>query len=470
MRRAIRALAIAAVTSVVTLSAGPAGAAPLPDTSADGEWWFVAWDVAKIWAAGAQGQGVRVAVLDTGVNPAVAGLRSVLGPGIDITTGRGDGHTERDPDGTGHGTRMTAFIAGQGGLGGEVGVAPRATILPVIVNAGSGDPTTLYTAGIRWAADHGAKVVNISQAATATDCPQGVQDAVTYALGKGAVIVAASGNEGDGANLSQYPANCKGVLSVGAIDLGRHPWAKTQRQPYVDVAAPGVHMRAVDDKGDRGYSNGTSDAAALVSGAVALVWSKFPRLSNRQVVARVLATLKDDADRRGRDDATGGGIVRPYSAITQNIPANAPNPVFDELGALPAPSSAPTGAQPTPTRPGCTSGPAACTASAGGDASGGGISPALWVGALIAVVVGVGGVLAWVLASSRRRRTPARPGPPGQQWPPSQQWPPGPPGQPGPPSQQWPPGPQRQPGEQLPQRQPGEPWPPQQGQGWPPTR
>ncbi len=179
---------------------------------------------------------------------------------------------------------------------------------------------------------------------------------MAYAIRKGAVIVASAGNDGDGANLSQYPANCRGVLSVGAIDLGRHAWPKTQRQPYLDVAAPGVHMRAIDDKSDRGYSNGTSDAAALVSGAVALVWSKFPRLSNRQAVARVLATLKDDADRPGRDDATGGGIIRPYNAITQNIPASAPNPVFDGLGALPSPSSPPTTDRPTPTRPGARPG------------------------------------------------------------------------------------------------------------------
>ncbi len=103
-------------------------------------------------------------MLDTGVNPAVAGLRSVLGPGIDITTGSADGRTDRDEDGAGHGTRMTAFIAGRGGLGGEVGVAPRANTLPLTVSTGSGDPATLFANGIRWAADHGAKVVNLSQA------------------------------------------------------------------------------------------------------------------------------------------------------------------------------------------------------------------------------------------------------------------------------------------------------------------
>src|SRR5262249_59711542 len=112
-------------------------------------------------------------------------------------------------------------------------------------------------------------------------------------------------------------------------------------------------------------SNGTSDATALVSGAIALVWSKYPRLTNRQVVARILATLKDDADQAGHDDAVGGGIVRPYNAITRAIPANAPNPVFDELAGLPSQGGTPSTSRPAPTGTACTAGPAACAPRAG---------------------------------------------------------------------------------------------------------
>jgi subtilisin family serine protease len=441
VRRAIRVLAVAATTSIMALTAGPAGAVPLPDTGADGQWWFVAWDVAKIWALGAQGQGVTVAVLDTGVNPSVAGLSTVLGPGIDITTNSGDGRTDRDQASTGHGTRMAAFIAGQGGKGGEVGVAPRVKVLPVIVSTGQGDPAALFSAGITWAVDHGAKVISMSQAQFGTaypdGCPPEVQDAVRDAVGRGAVVVAAAGNEASASNPPMFPAACKGVLSVGAIDLSRHVWEDSERQPYVDAAAPGVHMRGVDQNGARTSTSGTSDSAALTSGAVALVWSKFPQLTNRQVVARLLATLRDDADRPGRDDAAGGGIIRPYTAITQNVPASAPNPVFDELGTLP--TATPSGGQaPTTTSPcipprdgqavatvgpgpsGAAPGAAPCS-SASSD-SGGGLSPAIVVGALAAVVVVLGGVLAWVFAARRRRDAV----PPQQAWPPQQGpgWPP----------------------------------------------
>jgi subtilase family protein len=352
-------------------------------------------------------------------------------------------------------------------------VAPRARILPVIVNAGEGDPATLLAKGTRWAVDHGARVISLSQASATPSCPPPLQDAVVYAVRKGAVVVASAGNEGDGANLAQYPANCLGVLSVGAVDVGRHVWPSSQRQPYVDVAAPGVHMRAVDDHGNQGFSDGTSDSAALVSGAVALVWSKYPHLSNRQVVARILATLRDDADQPGRDTATGGGIVRPYPAITQRIPANAPNPVFDELAGLPSPGGAPTASQPAPNPSACTAGPAACqpgAGSGGSDSNGSGLGTPLLVGLLAVALLAGGGALAVVLAVRRRR---ASGGPAYQAWPappPGQPgrppgWPASPPGPPqAPPGERsgWAPGPPGQPSRRPAQPPSGPPqdWPP----------
>src|SRR5262249_31586907 len=254
---------------------------------------------------------------------------------------------------------------------------------------------------------------SLSQGLPGFDCPAGLQAAVAYAVRKGAVVVAAAGNDGDAANLPQYPANCHGVLSVGAVDLDRHIWSKSQRQAYVDVAAPGVHMRAVDANGDQGYSDGTSDATALVSGAIALVWSRYPRLTNRQVVARILATLKDDADQVGHDDAAGSGIVRPYSAIIKKVPPNAPNPGDDELTGGPPPHGPPTARQPAPTGTGCTDSPAACTPRAG---SGGGSSLPLLLGVLAVVLAAGGGAVAWVLLAARRRRLAATA--PNHAWPP----------------------------------------------------
>jgi subtilisin family serine protease len=469
VRRAIRALAVAALTVLLAWPATAAGAVPLPpNTSASGEWWFVSWDIAKIWNMGAQGQGVTVAVLDSGVNPAVAGLSSALGDGIDMTVGSGSGDGRTDRDQTGHGTRMAAFIAGQTQA---VGIAPRARILPVVVNTTTPtDNPDVYSRAIAWSVDHGAKVINLSQGtpgiAYPDNCPPNLQQAIKAATDRGAVIVAATGNDATTGNPAYYPAACKGVLAVGAIDLNGRAWSRSEQQPYADMAAPGVAMHTVDGTGKRVISEGTSDASALTAGAVALVWSKYPNLTNRQVVARILATLRDDSTRPGHDDVAGGGIVRPYRAIVDRIPASAPNPIFDELGALPGgpTGGAPSGAGTTPPcvdppKPGqaqATVGPppsgvslppapppcVQATASSGNGSGGSGFPLGI---ALIAVaVVLLVGVLVAV-RSARRPRAPV--GSPPQAWPPQgppQQGPPpqGPPPQGPPPqgpNQGWPP-------------------------------
>lgn len=433
----MRALAVAAAAGLLALPAGAASAVPLPpNTSASGQWWFVTWDIAKVWQLGAEGQGITVAVLDTGINPGVAGLSAVVGPGTDVAGGSGDGR--QDTEESGHGTRMAALIAGQREA---VGVAPRARILPVTVNnGGGGDDAELYANGIRYAVEHGAKVINISQGVDGNgfpgNCPPNLQGAVKGAIERGAVVVASAGNDGNGTNPAYYPAACKGVLSVGAIDLTTHVWSGSERQPYVDVAAPGVDIHSIDGHGGRYLSKGTSDAAALTSGAIALVWSKYPQLSNRQVVARVLATLRDDASTSGRDDAAGGGIVRPYRAIVDNIPASAPNPVFDELDTLPSgpppgpggPGSpppcvsvAPGGAQatvgppPSGAPPGGSRPPGPPPCSAASTTTGGGNSTVL-----ILLIVGPAVVLVLVVVVIRvtRRGRGAGPQPPAPSWPP----------------------------------------------------
>jgi subtilisin family serine protease len=102
------------------------------------------------------------------------------------------------------------------------------------------------------------------------------------------------------------------------------------------VAAPGASIRVVDRAGQTKTVSGTSAAAAITSGLLALVWSTHPNLNNRQVVARVLATLADDTDEPGVDDATGYGIVNAYRAVHDDIPLDAPNRVYDQLASVPA--------------------------------------------------------------------------------------------------------------------------------------
>jgi subtilisin family serine protease len=371
----------------------------------DGEWWFAAWQIPKVWQAGARGQGVTVAVIDTGVQADWPELSGVVLAGTDFQGG--DGRTDRSQqisgNDNGHGTAMAIDIAGQGGPSGLVGVAPEARILPVQrrnTDLGVGEQ-------IRWAVDHGAKVINLSYFVSGP-CSEDDQAAVRYAIDHGAVVVTAAGNDGA---TSEHgigrPMNCLGVLAVSAIDNQLQVWSKSDRGPFVSVAAPGVHIRDVTLARQRAHADGTSDSAALTSGAIALVWSKYPQLTNRQVVARLLATTRD-LGAPGKDDLFGYGGVRPYQAVTTDVPADAANPIFDQLPAA-SPSSAGTGATASPT-----------STAAAGTTSGGGS------GGLVLIAAGAGGavllgavVVAVVVGSSRRRTGQGVSAPPSHTgWPP----------------------------------------------------
>ncbi|KAB2347834.1 S8 family serine peptidase [Actinomadura rudentiformis] len=337
-----RFLAAAGASSLLALTvATPAGAVPGPRSE---QWWFSAWEIQKkVWPV-SQGAGVTVAVIDTGVNASLPEFQGAVVPGADLERGSGDGRTDTDTKLGGHGTGMAALIASQGGRTGFVGVAPQAKILPIIA-----DSHEATTKGIRYAVDHGAKVISISQGHTASQgCEPNYQQAISYALQKDAVVVVSAGNSGNASNRPESPANCAGVLAVGAVDNKKKAWIGTQRQPYVAVAAPGAPVTSVGKEGRLvGDVIGTSQAAALTSAVAALVRSKHPQMSNREVVQRIIASAVD-AGPPGMDNMTGAGVIIPERALNANVPKSAPNPVFDRFDRLPKAPPGQTGAAQTP--------------------------------------------------------------------------------------------------------------------------
>ena len=402
MRVAHKFWSVAVAAGVIVSVTAPAAALPsIPDTGK--QYWFGNYQISKVWALGATGRGVTVAVLDSGIQANRPELAGVVLPGTDFLGG--DGRTDTDEP-NGHGTSMAIMIAGQGGGPNDLtGIAPEAKILPVTTNKANSDQAAedVNPRSIRYAVDHGARILSISLAADATNdpdhCPPAVADAVRYAIDKGAIVVAAAGNFALEGNPPDEPAACPGVLAVGAIDGSKRPWVKSERQSYVDVAAPGVNIAAQNLAGESGLADGTSASTALVSGAAALVWSKFPTLTNRQVVARLLATVSDDAGTPGKDDVTGYGIVRPYNAIVTNVAANAPNPVFDEPKTAAPTTSAPSSTPPPSTGP--STGPSASSSTASGGSSS---SPVIWIviGAVAVVIIAI-----FVGASRHRARAGA---------------------------------------------------------------
>lgn len=303
-----------------------AQAAPRPRAE---EWWFEAWQIPqKVWPL-AEGEGITIGLIDTGVEARLPELRGVVLPGKDFT-GPSDhqGRVDTDPELGGHGTGMAALISGQGSGSGMVGIAPRSRILPI--SKASGD----YEKPIRYAVDHGAKVINMSEGIPTDSCPSSVQAAVDYAVQHDVVIVAAAGNDAH-LDSTDTPANCSGVLAVGGIDAHLSPWQDSTPGPNVMIAAPSVSVGSIGKAGVFSPgSSGTSSATALTSGVVALIRSHFPHMSGREIVQRMLATARDVGP-KGWDEKTGYGALIPYKALTANVPKTAPNPVYNGVGQPP---------------------------------------------------------------------------------------------------------------------------------------
>lgn len=260
----------------------------------------------EILGKGRDGDGILVAVLDTGVddgNPSLAG--QTFG-GYDIVN-----DMAFVTDKNGHGTACASLIAGKGGEGGVLGAAPKAKILPVKVMDDSGKSDGFAIAkGIVYAVEKGAKIINLSLGTTSETTL--LDSAIDYALGKGVLVVAASGNEGkEGEN---YPSTVDGVLCVGAVDGEKWKAAFSNYGPKVDLVAPGVLVASAAPTGGIVLMSGTSSAAPLVSGAAANVWSENPNWSAEKV-AEKLMTEADDLGSPGADDWYGSGLVNLYRAL-----------------------------------------------------------------------------------------------------------------------------------------------------------
>ncbi|GCD20485.1 hypothetical protein CTKZ_20470 [Cellulomonas algicola] len=265
----------------------------------------------RAWEA-TRGQGVVIAVLDSGVAGAHEDLAGRVLTGRDFVDASG---ANTDPNG--HGTMVAGTAAAIGNNGkGTVGVAYGATILPVRVLDAAGNSTDSRVAsGIAYAVQEGADVINLSLGGPGTS--QVLFDAIDAAVNAGVVVVAAAGNEGD--QVRQYPAayapQIKGLLSVSGTDYagalaGWSTWGDT-----VSIAAPGHDVVGPRAQGGYSIGSGTSFAAPAVSGAAALVLAREPALSPDLVEQRLVSTARD-AGPRGYDPYYGAGVLDVAAAVT----------------------------------------------------------------------------------------------------------------------------------------------------------
>ncbi|MFF7993782.1 type VII secretion-associated serine protease mycosin [Kitasatospora xanthocidica] len=273
----------------------------------------------KVWPV-SQGEGVVVAVIDSGVNSEHQDLTGQVLPGADFSGAQSDGRIDTN----GHGTGMASLIAGHGhgAQAGVMGLAPKVKILPVKVKTTDGGPEPQVNdlaEAIRFAVDHGATVVNMSIGGLLRFDTQ-TRKAVEYAVSKDAVLVASAGNSGSDLGIN-YPAAFPGVVAVGAVDSKGVVWDSSTPGPETTLIAPGVDIYHASAKSPTSYAagSGTSDATAYVSATAALIRSKYPNLSAGQVINRMIKSATPPADGTVVPNSHYGyGILAPAKALEAN--------------------------------------------------------------------------------------------------------------------------------------------------------
>jgi type VII secretion-associated serine protease mycosin len=310
MIRVLSAMAASLLAAIATFSVGSPAMA---DQIRSGQWHLSALDIPGAQKI-SQGEGITVAVIDTGIKADHPDLTGNVLPGADVVAG-GNGNGWGDIDG--HGTGMAGLIAahghGAGGADGALGVAPKAKILPIRIattEAGSGDSVAMANA-VDEAVKRGAKIISISQHTTADKA----YDAVQRALKANVIVVAAVGNRPQHEFIGD-PAAWPGVVAVGATGKDGNVADVSTRGKAMVLAAPGADIVSTGVRGT-GYrvGTGTSGSTAIVSGVAALVWSKYPNLTSTQVVDQLIATATDKGA-TGRDEEYGYGVVNPVKALS----------------------------------------------------------------------------------------------------------------------------------------------------------
>ena len=286
-------------------SAALYGSPAIADAIRDKQWHLGFLNVSEAHQI-STGMGVTVAVVDTGVSKH-PDLSGTILKGTDFVNRGGSGQIDVD----GHGTAMAGLIAAHGKNGhGALGIAPDAKILPIRVLKGGRTKVDVGPA-INYAITHGAKVINLSVGGGLTPA---TLDAVDAAAKADVVVIAAAGNRPEESAVVA-PAFLDSVVAVSAVDRSGKIAPVSVSGPEIDISAPGQDMESTYKDGDYMKNGvGTSDATAIVSGAAALLRSKYPDMTANEVVQRLESTATDKGA-PGVDDEYGHGVVNIVAAL-----------------------------------------------------------------------------------------------------------------------------------------------------------
>ncbi|WP_313751216.1 S8 family serine peptidase [Streptomyces parvus] len=340
--RVLGTLAVAASWSVVLVGAAQPAAADAQSK----QWYLGAMQAEDMWKV-TTGEGVKVAVVDTGVNPSTPSLQGQVLKGVDATGAPGD---ETD-DYEGHGTTMAELIAGTGKGGGLKGLAPGAKIIPLRIALDEfqekhSSSIQDVADAIRAAADSDAQIISMSFGSRHTT-PQD-REAIKYAESKGKLLFASVGNKGHKENERGYPAAYPQVVGVASADREGKVSFYSQHAGTVDVASPGSDVPSWCDNSFKSYCDGdggTSAATAIASASAALVWSLHPDWTANQVLNALFGTAARDWKDGERSEYLGHGLIRPSMNVLKGKgDPGAPDisPLTEEKTTGPAKSSEPS--------------------------------------------------------------------------------------------------------------------------------
>jgi len=287
-----------------------------PAYNSDDQWGLDQIQSPRAWGITTGSNQVIIAVIDSGVDLDHPDLQDKIVTGWDFVN-----DDDQPDDDYSHGTHVAGIAAAvtDNDLG-IAGVSWGARIMPVKVldHSGSGYMADVIS-GMRYAADHGAQVLNLSLGGLSNS--QSLQDAVDYARNKGAVVIAAVGNCGNGCTIDRtyyynpdmYPASCQNVVGVAATTSTDDQASFSEHNTSVDVSAPGTSIYSTIPNG-YGYKDGTSMATPFVSGLATLILSKWPDYTPLQVETALFDNADDLGD-AGWDEYFGHGRINAYQTL-----------------------------------------------------------------------------------------------------------------------------------------------------------
>ncbi len=273
-----------------------------------------------LWESNTGCEDVTVAVLDTGIDGSHPDLKDQLVPGKsyieseledeDFEIGYIDDH--------GHGTHVAGIVGAANNDNGEMrGVSWDSKLMPVkVLNARGGGTIADIISGIRWAADQGAEVINLSLGSTLGLGDKNYEAAIDYASEQGSIVVSSSGNSND--TKVGHPARYRNAIAVGASNQENQRWAAGRNGSNygseLDIMAPGEDIYSTLPGDTGGYLTGTSMAAPHISGVIALILAENPELKVDEIRERLTMSAQD-LGQAGRDLEHGYGLVNAHAAV-----------------------------------------------------------------------------------------------------------------------------------------------------------